>query len=322
MINHHTKLKTLDLCKNKILKKDFYKTRFVDCCPECNSKKYVKYGFYNGIQRYICKDCKRTFSKTTNSLWSYSKKDASTWIKFIELFVETKSLRFCAKKLGISLVTAFYWRHKILHSLTLDDINLKNLKGTIHIGIAPVKENFKGCRNLENNIEEMYLSDELDSTDKFVPKDTTRETIWIVAATGSDNHMAVKPAFKNNCTMRIFNEKVYPEIDKASYIVAYQNSYLKALARKYNKLQKLYTKAHIDKKDVDLRIRYFRPNLNSLLCRFHGVATKYLERYLRYFVLLNIDKISNCKNILLNYSVADNNFINTDRLRLVSNYIY
>lgn len=305
-----------------MLKKDFYKTRFVDCCPECNSKKYVKYGFYNGIQRYICKDCKRTFSRTTNSLWSYSKKDASTWIKFIELFLETKSLRFCAKKLGISLVTAFYWRHKILYSLTLDDINLKNLKGTIHIGTAPVKENFKGCRNLENNIEETCLSDSLNLTDKFVSRDTRRDTIWIVAATEADNRMFAKPVFKDNCNMRIFNEKVYAEIDKDSYIVAYQNSYLKAIARRHNKLQKLYTKTHINEEAIDLRIKYFRPNLKSLLCRFHGVATKYLQRYLHYLILLNNYKILNCRDILLNYSLADNNFINTDRIRLINNYIY
>ncbi|GFP77388.1 IS1 family transposase [Clostridium fungisolvens] len=318
MIKQRKKLKKTGLFTNQISKKDFYKTRSVNYCPACGSENHVKYGFYNGIQRYICKDCKRTFSRTTNSLWSYSKKDASTWIKFIDLFVETKSLRFCAKKLGISLVTAFYWRHKILHSLTLDAAKLKNLKGTIHIGTASVKENFKGSRNLENNIKESYLSENLNSKDKS----SSRDTIGIVAATGSDNYMFAKPVFKNRCNMRTFNEKVYTEIAKDSYIIAYQNSYLKALARKHNKFKKLYNKAQIHQEPVDVRIKYFRPNLRSLLCTFHGVATKYLQRYLRYFILLNIDENSNYRNILYNYSLAKNNFINTDRIRLINSYIY
>ncbi|GKU23264.1 IS1/IS1595 family N-terminal zinc-binding domain-containing protein [Clostridium folliculivorans] len=318
MIKQRTKLKKLGLSKNQISKKDFYKTRSVNYCPACSSENHVKYGFYNGIQRYICKDCRRTFSKTTNSLWSYSKKDASTWLNFMDLLVETKSLRFCAKKLGISLVTAFYWRHKILHSLTLDTDKLKNLKGTIHIGTASVKENFKGSRNLKSNIEEACLSDNLNLKDKF----GSRDSIWIVAATGSDNYMFAKPVFKNNCNMRTFNEKVYTEIDKDSYIIAYQNSYLKALARRHNKLKKLYNKTHMHQEPVDLRIKCFRPNLRSLLCTFHGVATKYLQRYLRYFILLNIDENLNYRDILSNYSLAKNKFINTDRIRLISNKMY
>ena len=61
---------------NSLLKKEIYKNRNknIECCPICGGKKYIKHGSYKGIQRYKCKECGKTFSNTTNSLWSYSKK--------------------------------------------------------------------------------------------------------------------------------------------------------------------------------------------------------------------------------------------------------
>ncbi|MEX0123467.1 transposase, partial [Clostridium butyricum] len=50
-------------------------------CPYCGSKSFVKYGKYNGIQRYQCKseDCNKTFSNTTNSVWKYLKHKPEKW---------------------------------------------------------------------------------------------------------------------------------------------------------------------------------------------------------------------------------------------------
>jgi len=93
---------------NSLLKNDIYKNRNIECCSSCGGKKYIKYGSYKGIQRYKCKECRKTFSNTTNSLLSYSKKDINIWIEFVELMIQKKSLRFCAKKLKISITTAFY----------------------------------------------------------------------------------------------------------------------------------------------------------------------------------------------------------------------
>lgn len=32
-------------------------------CPQCNSTRLVKSGRYNGIQKYLCNDCDRTFQE-------------------------------------------------------------------------------------------------------------------------------------------------------------------------------------------------------------------------------------------------------------------
>lgn len=91
--------------------------RQYQCCPFCGGKHFIKFGKYQGIQRYRCKTCKKTFSSTTCSMWKYVKKKPEKWIKFISLLCEGRTLRECAYILKITVSTVFYWRHKILHAV-------------------------------------------------------------------------------------------------------------------------------------------------------------------------------------------------------------
>jgi transposase-like protein len=162
LLNSHT---------TALTKKDIYLNRIIEKCPTCESKHYIKYGSFKGIQRYKCKECGKTFSNISNSLWSYSKKDSSKWIKFTEYVLERQSLRFCAEKLEISLVTAFYWRHKVLQGLNYDSVPEK-LSGDVHIAKKLIPENFKGSRNITI---------------------TVHHNIWVVAAKSGGNSIIVKP---------------------------------------------------------------------------------------------------------------------------------
>ena len=73
MILEDINLKKLEGHINSLLKKDIYKNKNIECCPICGGNKYIKHGSYKEIQRYKCKECGKTFSNATNSLWSYSK---------------------------------------------------------------------------------------------------------------------------------------------------------------------------------------------------------------------------------------------------------
>lgn len=269
------------------MKDGFYKNRRIECCPICGGNKYIKYGTYKKIQRYKCKQCDKTFSKTTNSLWSYSKKDLNKWIKFVEFMMKRKTLRFCAKKLNINLATAFYWRHKILHGLKMDSIP-NSLKGDIHINKTIIKENFKGNRNIL--IKER------------------RRNIWIIAAKGNEDSMLAMPIFKDCWDWNIFSNKIYSKIEKRSYIIAYKDRYIQIGAKKHNK--KL-----VKEVKEDNRIKYIIVNLKKWLDKFKGVATKYLEGYLAFFVLFNLDRKMDYIDIM-SYLYNKNLFIKTKEIGL------
>lgn len=284
MIQKNVNLKRLKKHITNFLKNDIYKNKNIECCPLCGGKKYIKHGFYKGIQRYKCKECEKTFSNTTNSLWSYSKKDLNKWIKFIKLMIKKKSLRFCAAKLNISLTTAFYWRHKILHGLKLDSIPNK-LQGDVHINKTIIIENFKGCRNITT---------------------TRRSNIWIIAAKGDDDSMLVIPIFKDCWNWKIFDEKIYSKIQKPSYIVAYNDRYIAVKAREHNK------KIVKERKEDD-RVGYIMMNIMKWFSNFKGIATKYLEEYLSFFILFNLDRKIDYVDIIY-YLSFGNRFIKTKEI--------
>lgn len=284
MIQEDINLKKLEGHINMLLKKDIYKNKNIECCPICGGNKYIKHGSYKEIQRYKCKECEKTFSNATNSLWSYSKKNLNMWIEFTELMIEKKSLRFCADKLNINLATAFYWRHKILHGLKLDSIP-KKLKGDVHINKTIIIENFKGCRNITK---------------------TKRSNIWIIAAKGDEDSMLAMPIFKDCWNWNIFDEKIYSKIQKGSYIVAYNDRYISIKAKQHNK--KL-----IKESKEDDRIGYIMMNLEQWCSPFKGVATKYLAEYLSFFILFNLDRMIDYMDII-SYLTFGNRFIRTKEI--------
>ncbi|HCW52290.1 MAG TPA: transposase, partial [Clostridium sp.] len=103
MIENDINYKNLEELMPKLLKADLYKDQKFECCLHCHNTHFIKHGKYKGIQRYMCSKCGRTFSSTTNSLWYYSKKDSNIWVKYIELFLQRKTLRKCAAELKINL---------------------------------------------------------------------------------------------------------------------------------------------------------------------------------------------------------------------------
>ena len=39
-------------------------------CPRCRSESVIKYGSYRAFQRYLCKDCDRTFNDKTRTIFA------------------------------------------------------------------------------------------------------------------------------------------------------------------------------------------------------------------------------------------------------------
>ena len=96
------------------------KERFANgrVCPVCGATHVVRNGKRkDGAQKYICKDCGKSFVITTNSIVSGTRKDLNVWIKYVDCMLNGFSVRKAAEECGIHRNTAFAWRHKILDAL-------------------------------------------------------------------------------------------------------------------------------------------------------------------------------------------------------------
>ena len=86
-------------------------------CPYCQSKLIIKHGVRDDVQRYKCKSCHKVFTSTTGtSYYNLQKKDKFEEYKALmeQGYIPIKKI---AAKTGISIQTAFDWRHKILSNL-------------------------------------------------------------------------------------------------------------------------------------------------------------------------------------------------------------
>ena len=125
-------------------------------------------GTYKARQRYLCKDCGKSFNDMTASPLSGTKYPHK-WLKYIEMMVDGCSLRAIAKELKIHLSTAFYWRHKVLFAL--QSLGHQKLLGVVEVTKPFSWRVIKGRRillieNLEK--EEVPLLKEVYLKNKYV----------------------------------------------------------------------------------------------------------------------------------------------------------
>ena len=278
MIEFDTNLDNYENYIEKIVKSQIYSSRksVTNSCPKCGCSHYIKYGKFKEIQRYRCKECGKTFSLVTNSIWSYSKKKPYKWVKFIEFMLEKKTLEYCADKLKISINTAFYWRHKVLHAMTFTKIP-DSLTGKIHMIKISTKENFKGNKHIDTDV---------------------REKVFVVSARGKEDSILCLPVCKKRWDINKFNDKVYKRIDPKSIIIPYVDRYVHVIAKKHNEKVKVDKKEIDDRKlrsnciagDFDKLISNFYLVCKSWFSPFYGVATKYLKRYFCWLIIYNLKK--------------------------------
>lgn len=113
-------------------------------CPLCGSVHVVRNGHQaDGAQRYMCRDCKKSFTATTNSVVAGTRKDMSVWERYICCMMLGLSIRKSAEACGIHRNTAFYWRHKVLDAVRKSFENMR-LGGIVEMDEAFLPVSYKG----------------------------------------------------------------------------------------------------------------------------------------------------------------------------------
>ncbi len=72
-------------------------------CTHCGSIKYRKNGSYKGSQRFICKDCNRSFSDKVRK-FTYADKE-----RVIEMYLNNVGIRKCARFIDCSPSLIVRW---------------------------------------------------------------------------------------------------------------------------------------------------------------------------------------------------------------------
>ena len=111
-------------------------------CPRYRSSSVIKYGSYRAFQRYLCKDCDRTFNDKTRTIFAHAKIALNEWLFAFYTFVRFNiSIRQLTAELDLSYKTL----HRRIERFTkaLDAPSIK-LSGPVEIDELYVSAGLKG----------------------------------------------------------------------------------------------------------------------------------------------------------------------------------
>jgi transposase-like protein len=110
-------------------------------CPHCAGREIVGWGRSDGLLRFRCKSCGRTFNALTKTPMAHLRKK-ERWPIHAQAMIEGKSLAKTAELCGVHPTTAFRWRHRFLRAPA--DDKPRTLSGIVEAHVTFILESFKG----------------------------------------------------------------------------------------------------------------------------------------------------------------------------------
>ena len=123
-------------------------TYMIDCCLHCGSTAINKIGkTKGGMQRYLCKDCHKSFSENYGLITHYSHLSEWQWQEAIRATVVSLSLTELAKNINVSTKTAWLCRMKIYDMLKKIYGYCDTFNSIVEADGKYERISFKGCKD-------------------------------------------------------------------------------------------------------------------------------------------------------------------------------
>jgi transposase-like protein len=240
-------------------------------CVHCHSENVKKWGKSRGLQRYRCYDCGKTFNSLTDSPLAFLRK-RDRWLKMASSLKEGLSVRKAAARCGVSVPTAFRWRHRFLRAAAAD--KPIKLEGIAEADETYFLESFKGRRQLPRLARKRG--------GKAVRRGLSREQIPVLVA--RDRHGTVIDAVLPDHSQAAVRKVLSGRLGKDNILCIDGGNGLWGFVNEDEIPFKLILSGkHVHEKDPIFHIQNvngYHHRLKSWMVRFNGVATKYLPNYL------------------------------------------
>lgn len=262
---------------------DSNQSKTIDC-PHCHSTEIVANGKLKGVQRYYCKVCTTNFSETTGKFW-YKIKKKDKVHQYLHCLLSGYSIRKSAKETGIAIQTSFDWRHKLL--ISFSNVWVDGFEGIVESDDLFFLYSEKGSRHLSKPARKRG--------GKATKAGISDEQVAVIATCDRVGNKDFKVATRGRISKKDIKRVLDGRLTKAEVLcsdshrsyTAYAKS-IKIEHKKFNAskgqrtVDKIYHVQNVNNMDMRLR-KFMKP--------FNGVATKYLQNYLNWFLVL--EKIKN-----------------------------
>ena len=163
------------------------------CCPRCRSESVIKHGSYREYQRYLCKDCDRTFNDKTGTIFAHAKIGLDKLLfAFYSLLRFKTSIRQFDAEIDVSYRSL---RRRVEQFARTLDAPAINLVGPVEIDEFYVSAGKKG-RERDSRSRSLALSKRGQGRMKRTNRRCSRS---LIAAPVSDTPSRRNPPTKRPC---------------------------------------------------------------------------------------------------------------------------
>jgi len=264
-------------------------------CPHCKSLSIIANGRNKGIQRYRCNSCGKNFSENTGTSLAHLKKP-HLWNQYVKHMFEGHSIAKCAQHTGISIQTSFDWRHKILGSL-------QSLAPAKFEGISESDDIFfnyseKGSKNLKRKPRKRG--------NDGIREGISDDKVAVIMTCDRKQHKDLKVAKRGRIRKIDIQKALSGKLDKDSILCTDSHHSYTAFAKAEGiKHEKIFARKKQYVKDKIYHVQNVNQTTRALkywMSGFNGVATKYLQNYLSWFIVM--EQIKGRTNKIREFAIA------------------
>jgi len=261
-------------------------------CPHCGSGGAVANGKSRGLQRYLCRSCKRTFGALTGtSMSGLHRKEL--WLTFSDCLANGDTVAVCAKRCGISVSTAFRWRHRFLAGIST---TAEKLRGIVEADETFFLESRKGDRVWTRAKDGKPTEDKPDRKarkrgGKATKRGLSDEQVPVLVAVDRSGTTisAVLPAVNAEALQEVLE----PVMDKDALLVTDGGTSYPRCAEALGVSHAPLNQSVGERVRGELHIQTANnrhSRLKAFIAGRKGISTKYLASYLRWFHLIDLHK--------------------------------
>jgi len=251
-------------------------------CPHCKACGAVKRGVNDGLTRYRCKGCGRTFNALSGTPLSKLKMKGR-WILFAQAAMRGETLKETAAHCDVHIETAHRWRHRFLGTSSRKT-KTRKLGNTVQVDDMIERASQKGDRGIKGR----------EARKRGGTKEPGgKDHIHILAAIDSAGETLFKtfPMMNTGAVRYTLSHALQPGVTLVSDAAKCFSSAASKMGVRHAKLNISAGKrtrgiVHIQTvNNVHGAVRVF-------LARYNGIATKYRDNHLEWFRLLRVTKPS------------------------------
>ena len=252
------------------------------CCLNCTSTQVVRNGHADGLQRYKCRACGKSFNALSGTPLARLR-HREKWLMQASVLEAGLSVRCAAIEMGVHRTTAFRWRHRFL--TLASSTRASALSGVAEADETYMLRSYKGQprrlraeqsrapRRRGGKAVKRGLSDE--QVPVLVLRDRAGQTSDFVLERADTRHIA--PVLAQS----LADDAILCSDSSAALAAAARACTLEHQAVNIAAGERRRGPWHIQ------NVNAYHSRYKHWMCRFYGIATSYLENYLGWFRALD-----------------------------------